>query len=74
MDIKQCDAEVLAIAAAHDAALPTIYVWADGTWCEEDELEQMTHMSDDYATVTVHDEETSEQAADRYSRLIGAYK
>ena len=25
-----------------------IYVWADGTWCEKDELEEMSHMSDDY--------------------------
>lgn len=25
-----------------------VYVWPDGTWCYGDELEEMTHMSDDY--------------------------
>ncbi|QGH45257.1 SIR2 family NAD-dependent deacetylase [Bacteriophage Eos] len=25
-----------------------IMLWADGTWCFRDELEEMTHMSDDY--------------------------
>lgn len=51
-----------------------IYVWADGTWCESDELEQMSHMSDDFATVVVSDDETNEQAADRFAKQIGAYK
>jgi hypothetical protein len=50
-----------------------IYVWCDGTWCEEDELEEMSHMSDDYAKVTVYEHETYEEAADRYARSIGAY-
>jgi hypothetical protein len=54
--------------------LDVIYMWADGTWCESDELGQMTHMSDDYTTVTVLPYETSEMAADRYARFIGAYK
>lgn len=25
-----------------------IYLWPDGTWCFGDELNAMTHMSDDY--------------------------
>jgi len=25
-----------------------IIVWADGTWCYRHDLEQMSHMSDDY--------------------------
>ncbi len=25
--------------------------WPDGTWCYGDELEHMTHMSDDYETL-----------------------
>lgn len=25
-----------------------IMLWSDGTWCFRDELEEMTHMSDDY--------------------------
>lgn len=27
------------------------YVWADGTWCWADELNQMNHKSDDYYPV-----------------------
>ena len=23
--------------------------WADGTWCNKEEIHEMTHMSDDYA-------------------------
>ena len=29
------------------------YLWADGTYCVRHELEQMTHMSDDYTVVRV---------------------
>lgn len=50
-----------------------IYVWADGSWCEEDEIEGMGHMSDDYHIVEVKDNETNEEAADRFARSIGAY-
>lgn len=50
-----------------------IYVWPDGIWCESDELSQMSHKSDDYAKVAILDHESSEEAADRYARSIGAY-
>ena len=30
-----------------------LYFWPCGTWCNEDELEEYSFMSDDYATVTV---------------------
>lgn len=30
-----------------------IFVWPDGTWCYRDELEQVSHMSDD-TTVLVY--------------------
>lgn len=43
-----------------------IYIWADGTWCYEEELEQMTHMSDDHALVTLLDDEEPEDAVARY--------
>lgn len=33
-------------APAH--SLEDAILWADGTWCYREELEQMTHMSDDY--------------------------
>lgn len=26
-----------------------IYIWPDGAWCYEDELEEMSHKSDDYS-------------------------
>jgi hypothetical protein len=40
-----------------------IYCWADGTWCTEDDIEEMTHMSDDYGTFTsfATDEEIEEE-------------
>lgn len=28
-------------------------VWADGTWCYVEELETMTHMSDDFRIVPI---------------------
>ena len=28
-----------------------ICLWADGTWCYPDELEDMTHKSDDYEVI-----------------------
>lgn len=30
-----------------------IYYWPNNTWCYEDELREMTHMSDDYATMFI---------------------
>lgn len=30
-----------------------IYVWADGTWCDEDELYHMNHLSDDFKVIEV---------------------
>lgn len=28
-----------------------VVVWPDGTWCDEEELHEYTHMSDDYEIV-----------------------
>jgi hypothetical protein len=51
-----------------------IYVWCDGTWCEEADLEEyMDFMSDDYIKISVLDGESAEETADRYARSIGAY-
>jgi hypothetical protein len=33
-----------------------ILVWADGTWCYAEELEEMNHMSDDFAVLPVDSE------------------
>lgn len=30
-----------------------IYCWADGTWCDEEDLEGMTHMSDDFLVIEI---------------------
>lgn len=50
-DCGACDPDVLAIAAEHDAEFTAYCVWPDGTWCEHDELSQMTHMGDDYGII-----------------------
>jgi len=42
-----------------------IYVWPHGVWCEEDELEQMTHLSDDYMKVELLEDEDPEDAVIR---------
>ena len=36
----------------------TAYIWPCDTWCWEDEYEDIeyTHMSDDFATVTIEDD------------------
>lgn len=34
-----------------------IYVWPNGDWCEIDELESMTHLSDDYLAVALTERE-----------------
>lgn len=50
-----------------------ICVWPDGTFCDPDELHEMTHMSDDYAKVAVGDDEEDEAAAMRHVRAENAY-
>lgn len=37
-----------------------IYCWADGTWCDRDELWQYGHMSDDHMLIKVHWEASDE--------------
>jgi len=34
-----------------------IYVWADGTWCYEEELKDFEHKSDDISEVTLQAED-----------------
>ena len=34
-----------------------IVLWCDGTWCYREELEEMTHMSDDFIVIPVRAEE-----------------
>ena len=39
----------------------TIYIWPDDTWCLPDELEEMSHKSDDYYIQEIPDTYTSDQ-------------
>ena len=32
-----------------------VIVWPDGTWCDEEDLHEYTHMSDDYEIVYLTD-------------------
>lgn len=67
---------VIELPVEHHIAQPLlekIYVWADGTWCEPCELSQMSHMSDDYATVIVLDGEEYDDAAMRHVKAECAY-
>jgi hypothetical protein len=45
-----------------------IYVWPDGTWCYDDELHEMTYMSDDYVRIEVGPDQTVDEVlrATRY--------
>jgi len=44
----------LVVESAEDRQCFVMYcLWPDGTYCERHELEQMTHMSDDYQVVKV---------------------
>lgn len=42
-----------------------ISVWADGSWCYDDELSEMTHKSDDFFRLELPDE-LSDQEIDQY--------
>lgn len=45
----------------------TAYIWPDGVWCTEDELEEMLrHKSDDYMTVQVTEWDEDGSPAARY--------
>jgi hypothetical protein len=46
----------------------TIYYWADGTWCKENEVDEFTHMSDDYGIFTSF--ATDEEIDEEVRRLI----
>ena len=35
-----------------------IYVWPDGTWCYQNEIEEYSWKSDDYINMTVDNDET----------------
>lgn len=50
----------------------SICYWPDGTWCYRHELEQMTHMSDDYSKASLpEDLYSNEEQIDQYiSKLI----
>ena len=38
-----------------------VIVWADGTWCFDEELEEMTHLSDDYMSIELPDNSTLDE-------------
>lgn len=42
-----------------------ICYWPNGTWCYRHELEQMTHMSDDFARASLQ-EDSDEEAIEKY--------
>lgn len=46
-----------------------IYYWADGTWCDADEIGQFTHMSDDYRVVEV----SWEDADDQVDKMVSSW-
>ena len=48
-----------------------IYFWPDGCWCDESELQGMTHKSDDVGFVVL-DDDTDVEAVDAIVReLVG---
>lgn len=45
-----------------------IYHWPNGTWCYRHELEQMAHMSDDFARASLP-EDSDEESIEKYVEL-----
>lgn len=45
-----------------------IAVWPDGTWCDMYEVNQMTHLSDDYAVYSVDSVDAAERIAEAACR------
>lgn len=43
-----------------------IHIWPDGTYCEPEELSQMTHMSDDFATIETNADVEVEDIVNAY--------
>ncbi len=41
-----------------------IFVWPDGTWCYPENIEEYSHMSDDYARVNV--DKTIDEAVEKH--------
>ena len=39
----------------------TVYAWPDGTWCFPNELNAMTHKSDDYLAIVISDDLNSSE-------------
>jgi hypothetical protein len=52
-----------------------VYVWPDGTYCdpEDESLESYSHMSDDFAKVTLRPDEDPADAAHRHVKAEAAY-
>lgn len=43
------------MATNQATSLEDLCIWADGTWCYREDLEEMSFMSDDYEVVSVDD-------------------
>lgn len=49
----------------------TICVWPNGTWCYHDELEEMTHMSDDFERIAMPADASFEDCDERAAASCG---
>ena len=38
-----------------------VYYWPDGSWCEENDLPEMTHLGDDYCLQMISDNLISQE-------------
>ena len=45
-----------------------ICIWSDGTWCYQEEVQEMNHMSDDYYIVDVFDIEDIDSFVDEFTK------
>ena len=45
------------------------YVWSDGTWCAEEDMVHMAHMSDD-CTMVLSDDDHIEEFAQAYKNQL----
>lgn len=62
-------------ALTPDWTTMSIFYWPDGTWCYRHELEQMTHMSDDYGELRLLPGRSGEEIEAAVQAAIqGGYK
>lgn len=52
----------------------TIYYWPHGTWCFEDDLEDYSHLSDDYGKMTLSEDSSYDEIDNAVNQKVNGWK